>query len=62
MDGVRQDISDGQVDLAVFSVGLVVEVVVLCEDSADIVRLASVVEDRRRDDRHERREKRVPVI
>lgn len=54
MDGVRQDISDGQVDLAVFSVGLVVEVVVLCEDSADIVRLASVVEHRRRDYGHER--------
>ena len=62
LNSVRQDVGDGQVDLAVLCVGLVIEVIVLGEDSADLVRLASVVEDCRRNDGHERREKRILVV
>lgn len=62
LDAVRQDVGDGQVDLAVFSVGLVIEVIVLCEDSADVIRLASIVEYCGGDDRHERREKRISIV
>ena len=53
LDAVRQGVGYGEVDLAVFGVGFVIEVVIFCEDFADVVRLASIVEYFRRDYGHE---------
>ena len=54
LNGVRNGIRDGQIDLAVFGVRLGVEVVIRCQDLADVVRLASIIKHCRRDYRHER--------
>ena len=45
LDSISQDVCDRQIYLAVFRIALMIEVVVFCEDFANIIRLASIVKN-----------------
>lgn len=45
LDSISQDVGNRQIYLAIFRIALMIEVIVFCEYSADIIRFASVVKD-----------------
>ena len=45
LDSISQDVGDRQIHLAISRIALMIEVIVFCEYSGNIIRLASIVED-----------------